>query len=261
MRVLSHVAILATFAAGTAFADDWSKTFSIAGQPELHVETDDGSVTVRPWDERKISARVITLGWKIGAGDVEIRESQAGDRVDLVVKVPRNRHFGFNFGNRWIKVELQVPRQLRSDVRTGDGSITIQGVEGETRLHTGDGRIEASSLGGSLKAESGDGHIRVRGRLDSLTLHTGDGSVEADVLPGSKMTAGWRVETGDGSVTIRLPRDFAADLDAHTGDGHISYELPGVSGRHDKDLRARVGGGGAAFSVRTGDGSIHIGLL
>src|SRR5439155_10706906 len=146
----------------------------------------------------------------------------------------------------------------------GDGGIDIQGIEGETRLRTGDGRIEAASLGGSLNAESGDGHMRVRGRLDLLTLRTGDGGIEADLLPGSKMSAAWRVETGDGSVTIRLPRDFAANLDLHTGDGHISMDLPassGVSGQHDMDVRARVNGGGAPFSIRTGDGSIHIGLL
>jgi hypothetical protein len=260
MRVISQLAFVALLAAVTALADDWSKTYTIAGRPELRVETDDGSVTIRPGADRKIVARVSTFGWKLAPGEVQIRESQEGDRVDLAVRIP-HRPFSFNSNNRSIHVDLQVPRQIRSDVHTGDGNIDIQGIAGETRLRTGDGRIEALSLDGSLHAESGDGHVRVRGRLDMLTLHTGDGSIEADVLPGSKMSAGWRVETGDGGVTLRLPPAFGAELELHTGDGGISMDLPAVtsvSRSGDKDLRGRLNGGGAVLSVRTGDGSIHI---
>lgn len=263
MRVLSQLVLVSTLAAGTAAADDWSKTYAIAGRPDLRVETDDGSVTIRSGEDRKIVARVTTFGWKIAPGEVQIRESQAGDHVDLSVRIP-HRPFTYTSRGRSIHVDLQVPRQLQSDVRTGDGNIDIQGIIGETRLRTGDGRIEAGSLDGSLHAESGDGHVRVRGRLDLLTLHTGDGSIDADILPGSKMSSGWRVETGDGSVTLRLPPNFGADLELHTGDGGISMDLPaltGISGRHDKDMTARLNGGGASLSVRTGDGSIHIGPL
>jgi len=260
MRVLSKVVLVSALVAGTAVADEWAKTYAVVGRPELRGETDDGSVTIRPSDERRIVARVTTFGWKIVPGEVQIRESQAGDRVDLSVRIP-HRPFTYTSRGRSIHVDLQVPRQIQSDVRTGDGNIDIQGIAGETRLRTGDGHIEALSLDGSLHAESGDGHVRVRGRLDMLTLHTGDGSIDADVLPGSKMSAGWRVETGDGSVTLRLPSNFGADLELHTGDGSISMDLPaltGVNSRHDKDITARLNGGGASLSVRSGDGSIHI---
>jgi DUF4097 and DUF4098 domain-containing protein YvlB len=264
MRVLSQLILTALVVGGSAIADDWSKTYTIAGHPELRVETDDSSVTVRPGADKRIVARVTTKGWKIASGEVEVHESQTGDRVELVVRVPKRSVFGFSFNNRSIHVEVEVPRQIRSDVHTGDGNIDIQGVTGETRLRTGDGHIEAVAVDGSLSAESGDGHVRVRGRLDALTLHTGDGGIEADVLPGSKMSSGWRVDTGDGSVTLRLPPNFGADLELHTGDGGISMDLPaatGVSGKHDKDMHARLNGGGAVFSVRTGDGSIRVSSL
>jgi DUF4097 and DUF4098 domain-containing protein YvlB len=260
MRVIPQVVLVAVLAGGTAVADQWSKNYAIAGRPELRVETDDGSVTIRPGDARRIVARVTTNGWKIVPGEVEVHESQTGDRVELIVK-KAHRPFGFNFNNRSIHVDLEVPRQIQSDVRTGDGNIDIQGITGETRVRTGDGNIEAIQLDGSLRAESGDGHVRVRARLDLLTVHTGDGSIEADVLPGSKMSSSWHVETGDGSVTLRLPSSFGADLELHTGDGGISMDLPsltGVNGRHDKDMTARLNGGGPSLSVRTGDGSIHI---
>ena len=262
VRLLAQAALVAAISAASSYADEWDKTFTVSGKPELRVETDDASVTVRTWDQKSIAARVTTTRWKIGQGEVEVFERQAGDRVEITVRCP-HRNFAFSLGNRSIHVEIQVPRHIQVDIHTGDGGIHVSGLEGETRLRTGDGGIDADSLDGSLDAESGDGHLRVRGRLDVLKLHTGDGSIEADVLPGSKMASGWRAESGDGSVTIRLPADFSAELDAHTGDGNIQVDFPITlpGGRRDHDLRATLNGGGAPFAIRTGDGSIHVGRL
>ena len=39
------------------------------------------------------------------------------------------------------------------------------------------------------------------------------------------MTEPWEITTGDGSVSLYLPPDFSAELDAHTGDGSIRNDL------------------------------------
>ena len=263
MRLPVQVAIVAAFAAGSAFADDWNHTFVVSGQPELRIETDDGNVTVRTWDENRIAVRVTTAGWRIGPGEVEVGQSQAGNRVEITVRTSRRRFPFFSIGMHSIEVDIEAPRQIESNIRTGDGNIDVTGLQGDARLRTGDGHIEADSLGGSLDATTGDGHMRVRGRLDSLNLRTGDGGIDADVLPGSKIASSWRVESGDGGVTIRLPRDFSADLDLHTGDGGISVDFPltTTGGRSEHDLRARLNAGGATLRIRTGDGSIRLGRL
>ena len=282
MRLPVQVALVAVFAAGSALADDWNKTFVVTGQPQLRIETDDASVIVRTWDQPKIAVRVTTAGWKIGPGEVEVGQSQAGNRVEITVRTARRSFPFMSVGRHSIEVDIEAPRQMESDIRTGDGNIEATGLQGETRLRTGDGNIEvtnsqgatrlrtgdgnivAESLGGSLEATTGDGNMRVRGRLDSLTLRSGDGGIDAEVLPGSKIASSWRVESGDGSVTIRLPRDFAADLDVHTGDGNITVDFPLTTvagGRSEHDLRARLNGGGSTFFIRTGDGSIRLARL
>jgi DUF4097 and DUF4098 domain-containing protein YvlB len=244
---------------GAALADDWSKTFQISGRPELRVNVNDGSVTIRTWDRKEIEARVTTVRWKIPS-DVQVVEHQSGDRVELEVRMP-HRMFTLNFGQRMsIQVELRVPREIRTDIRTGDGSITAENLRGETRLSTGDGRIEATSLDGTLDAQTGDGRIIIRGRFDMLNLHTGDGSIEAEVNNGSRITSEWSVRTGDGHVTLRLPATLSADLDVHTGDGHIQSDLPvTVSGsRNEHELRGKLNAGGPPLIVRTNDGSIRL---
>jgi hypothetical protein len=259
MSVL-RLAILASLTVALLYGDDWAKAFTVSGVPDLRIETDDGSVTVRTASDGKVSARLSTSGWKIGPGEVEVREFQSGGRVELIVRRP-HRHFEFGGHNRSIRLEVEVPHRTNADIRTGDGAIDIRGVAGELRLRTGDGRIDGDALDGSLKADTGDGHVHIRGRLDNLNIHTGDGGIEADILPGSKMAMTWHVGTGDGGVTVRLPRDFGAEIDAHTGDGHISVDFPVTASFHERrehEVRGRINGGGFTFSIRTNDGSIHV---
>jgi len=254
------ILLSAALCAAPALGDEWSKRFPISGRAELRVDANDGSVVIRTWDRKEIEARVTTTQWKIPT-DVQVADHQAGDFVELEVRMTRRHTFSINLGNRSIRVELHVPRELRSDIRTGDGSITAEALRGETHLSTGDGRIDATALDGSLEAKTGDGRIHVAGRFDVLNLHTGDGSIEADIASGSKMTSEWSVRTGDGHVTLRIPTGFSAYLDVHTGDGHIQSDLPvTVSGTrlNEHELRGNLNAGGPALIVHTNDGSIRL---
>ncbi len=149
----------------------------------------------------------------------------------------------------------------RLDLSTGDGSITADGLQGEIRLHTGDGSIRATGLAGRLQADTGDGHMNVRGRFDVLDLRTGDGGLEADVEPGSRVEAAWSLRSGDGGITLRLPEDLGAELDAHTGDGSIDTREAGDGHGGDQQFR-RAGKArrraGCRSAIETGDGSIRL---
>ena len=86
--------------------------------------------------------------------------------------------------------------------------------------------------------------------------------MQADIETGSHVSQGWKIHTGDGSVTVRLPGDLRASLDLHTGDGSVSVDGPisieNVSKDHNS-MRGKINGGGEAFRIESGDGSIHVG--
>ena len=275
-KALPAVLVSFLLSAMAAQGDDWARQYALKGRPELHVVTDDGSVKIETSDGNQIVARVTTQGWRIGPDEVTVTESQVGDRVSIEVRLPKGR---FNmFGHRTISVALGIPREADIDVRTGDGSVTVQpvsgrvsivtgdgsiaaeGLHGEIRLHTGDGSIRASGLDGGLEADTGDGHMDVRGRFERLELSTGDGGIAAEVDAGSKLSAAWSLRSGDGGITLRLPDGLDADLDAHTGDGNISLDFPvtvsGTVGR--STVRGKLGAGGPPLRLRTGDGSIRL---
>ncbi len=241
-------------------ADDWSKTYTITGKPDLSVETSDANIHVDTWDQKTIEARVTTNRYKIGDKGIEIIEHQSGDSVSLELRYPRHI-FSVQIGpSSRVDVNIHMPREGRLKVHTGDGSIELSHFKGDMDLDTGDGHQDISGVDGSLQARSGDGRIRAEGRFDVLRISTGDGRVEAQAQTGSTMASGWDLHTGDGGVTLQVPENFAADVDVHSNDGHVTVDIPvAVEGTlGEKNIHGKMNGGGNLLTVRTGDGSIRI---
>jgi len=99
-----------------AFADEWNKSFTVSGKADVRVEVTDGEVTVRAWDRNEINARVSTVGWTIGSSEVRVIEHQVGDRVEIDVRTPR---MNIGFGTHSVRVEVEVPRELRAEIPYG----------------------------------------------------------------------------------------------------------------------------------------------
>jgi hypothetical protein len=294
--VLASAALLAVAAiAPLARAEESTKSFTISGRANVRVNTNDGSVRVSAGDSKQVEFRVEYTGYEVGK-NLRIDTHQDGDHVELTARI--TGHWGFSWGgnSRRLHIEVKMPKDADLHVETGDGaveawgingnvavhtgdgsvkantlngiidlhtndgSITVDTLKGDIKLRTGDGSIEARDLDGKCDADSGDGHIRLAGRFDSLNIKTGDGSVDTRVLPGSKMQSTWNIRTGDGSVDLVLPGDFQANIDASTGDGHISMGMPvTVEGTFsNSQIHGKMNGGGQPLFIHTGDGSIRL---
>jgi len=258
-RVALAVFALSLAAALPASADEWSKTFSLTGKPDLRVETSDANIHVSTSDQNTIEARVTTRKYKIGNGGIQIEEHQNGDTVELEVRYP---HHGITieWGQHRVDIDIHMPREGKVNLRTGDGKIELAGFKGEMDLHSGDGSEILDAVDGKLRASTSDGHIQASGRFDELDLKTGDGHVEVRAAAGSTLANGWRLETGDGNVILEVPGELAADVDLHTGDGHIDLDVPvTTSGQiRENEVRGKLNGGGSLLMIRTGDGSIRL---
>jgi DUF4097 and DUF4098 domain-containing protein YvlB len=243
-----------------ARADEWSKTYTLNGKPDLRIETSDANIRVTTWDQNTIEAKVITTRYKIGEGGIRVDERQTGNTVEIDVHYPHH-NFNFEFGSHRVDVIVQMPREGNVNLRTGDGRIELAGLKGEMGLHSGDGSEQINGVDGKLHATTGDGSIQADGRFDELELKTGDGHVDVRASQGSQLAAGWRLETGDGSVSLRVPSNLSADVDLHTSDGHIDLDMP-VSAEgsiRQNEIHGKLNGGGSLLTIRTGDGSIHLG--
>ena len=248
------------FLSAAASAEEWNKSFPISGVAELRVETSDAQIHVDTWDEKKIEAHITSTKWGFGQGGIEVKDHQSGDSVELEVRFPHGIHV-MSVGNRHTIIEIHMPREGKVRLHTGDGEIQLRDMKGQMDLESGDGRLEVEGVDGTLRAHSGDGHVRVRGRFDNLDISTSDGRIEAEALAGSSIGSGWNLSTGDGGVTVMVPENFAADISVHTGDGHITLDMPvTVSGKYESNnVHGKLNGGGSLLSIKTGDGSVRVG--
>src|SRR5580700_7415398 len=183
-----------------ALADDWSKTYTISGKPDLRVDTSDANIRVDTWDKNTIDVHITSNRYKFGDNGLRVIEHQNGDAVEIELRFPHHV-FTVQFGSYKVDIEIHMPHQGRVNLRTGDGSI------------------ELSNFKGDMDLESGDGHEQIEAVDGNLRARTGDGRIEARVLPGSTMASSWNIHTGDGSVTLQIPESFAADVDLRTNDG------------------------------------------
>jgi hypothetical protein len=276
-------------------AEDVTKSFTVNGRAIVRVDTNDGSVRVTSGDNKEVQFRVEYQGYELNR-NLRVDTRQDGDKVELVARV--SGHWGFSWGGhgRNLRIEVRMPKsgdlQVSTgdgaveaaslegninistgdgsvkandlsgiiDLHTGDGSISVDKLRGEIKMRTGDGSIEAHGLDGKVTADSGDGHIKLEGRFDGLNIKTGDGSVEARVDNGSRMNTAWNIHTGDGSVDMTLPGDLQANIDASTGDGHISLGMPvTVEGSFsNSQIHGKMNGGGQPLVIHTSDGSIRL---
>jgi DUF4097 and DUF4098 domain-containing protein YvlB len=311
------IAALAGGAVAQLAAAEWTKNFAVQGTPDLRVETNDARIAVTSWGRNEVAARVVTEGWEISSDQVRVTETQTGDRVSLEVKVPRFEWSWFQNHRRSVKIEISVPSKANLDVRTGDGAVSLESLEGTVHVNTGDGAIRAENLRGDIRLSSGDGRIEGRGlagavrlstgdgaidvrdvqgdvdlstgdgridalelqaalraktndgrvsvdgRFSRLDLRTGDGAVTAVVREGSRMEQNWNLSSNDGSITLRLPEVFPAELDASTGDGRVTLDFPvKISGSLSKSrIHGTIQEGGQRLELRTGDGAIRVSRL
>lgn len=260
MKNIGLIALVAWIGAVPASAAQWSKTYQISGQPDLHVDTSDANIRVDTADQKTIEVDVISPHYKIGPGGLQIEEHQTGDTVEVDVRFPHGLHI-MDFGNHRVDINIRMPQKGRVNLRTGDGSIELANFGGEMELSSGDGSETLHAVDGKLHATTGDGHITAEGRFDALDLKTGDGHLDIRAAAGSTIADEWTMRTGDGNVNLELPENLAADLYLHTGDGHIDVNVPMTTeGRiKQNEVRGKMNGGGKLMTIHTGDGSISIG--
>lgn len=232
--------------------------------------------------------------WDGGGRRTRIRTSGSGleAHADLRVEVPRGRRVEVHLAMGEASVE-NVDGDLRLDVHAasiraagtkgrlsldaGSGSVRVENGEGELDVDTGSGSTTVSGFTGrSIVVDAGSGNVDVRGATvervsvdvgsggvdiidvsaDALSVDTGSGSVELSL---TKMPRNVDVDTGSGSVRIALPSNASLDVDIDTGSGGISSDFAvSMNEVRRREMRGRIGDGGARLTVSTGSGGVRL---
>jgi DUF4097 and DUF4098 domain-containing protein YvlB len=250
----------------------------------VRLSTFDGSITVRGWDRNEVYVEIEKRGrGKEEVQAIEVLAEQNGRQISIEARQPGPRKYAFGVvttRTRDARIIASVPATSNVMLRTGEGALSIERIDGRLELrttegnvsgldlrgelfvHTEDGHIRMEGLDGRCDVASGDGSITVNGRLDALRARTGDGSVVAKLLPGSRVGADWSLSSGEGALVLYLPEDLGAALDAETSRGIVRID-PALSLSAAGDtprgiFKGTLAGGGHLLRLRTREGAINI---
>jgi Putative adhesin len=184
-----------------------------------------------------------------------------------------------NWNRRQVRVSfiVTIPAGVLVNAGTGNGDVTINGAGSEVVAATGNGRVLVSGTTGRVTASTGNGRVTVEGARGPVKASTGNGAVSVTTSDGPvtassgngdidvsmdriSRSAPMSFSTGSGRIVLSVPEDFGADMEASSGNGDVTTDLPiRLQGRIARSrLRGTLGGGGERLSLSTGNGDIEI---
>lgn len=268
---------LVLLAIGTASAAEKTldKTFTVSPGGSLMVDADSASVRVSAGDTDKVTVRMSAHGSDEDLAKMKFEAVQQADGVTVTMRRQETtRWFHWGSWNGESRIEITVPKQFQTSVRTGGGEVTLAGTTGSARLQTSGGDITAKNVTGNVEARTSGGGIvvdTIRGDVNADTsggdvrLLKIDGKIRGNTSGGSVRVSlvganrGISATTSGGDIELILPRATAGNVNATTSGGGITLDIP-VTTTDMKDSRVRgtINGGGQPIDAHTSGGSISL---
>jgi DUF4097 and DUF4098 domain-containing protein YvlB len=272
-----------------AAQQSFDKRFNARPGGHLTLDTDLGSVAIvgRDTDEVVIHADMSD------SHHLEITATQNSSGVTVTGRLTRRSWLDWlDFTATHVQFTIDVPRDYPVQVQTSGGSIDvrnltasaegrtsgggirIRNVVGSINVHTSGGSISAERLNGPTELQTSSGSIDIVDSTGDLDARTSGGSIDLKSIAGrvTAVTSGGSIDaevhtnrgvflkSSGGTITLLLPENVRASIDAQTSGGGAHSQLPLSSTElaERSHLRGAINGGGEPIFLRTAGGSIHV---
>jgi len=235
---------------GEEVREEFHQSYPLSPNGRVSLENINGGVRIAVWDQNEVKVDAIKKAYRRERLDeAKIQIDTTGDSVRIKTDYPeRNQNFYDEEGRRYnnpatVEYSLTIPRRARLDsIELINGSLDIDGAEGD---------VKASSINGYLKARALTGDVR---------LSTINGTLEATI---TRLTDAKPVNLSsvNGNITLIIPSDANAQVRAGTVHGGISndFGLPVVHGEYvGHELNGQIGNGGTRIKLGNVNGRITI---
>lgn len=199
-----------------------------------------GGITVKAWAKGEILLRAKVETWGETKPEAESRLKEVKITTGSKVSADGPRSTGRSHYS--VSYEVFVPSKIDLALHSTNGGISIAGVNGTIAANTTNGGLKLAGLAGKVSA------------------HTTNGGVNVELAGNTWKGEGFDVSTTNGGVSIRVPADYSARLEARTTNGGFRSDLPvKVEGNlTGKRVNATLGNGGPLVKVQTTNGGINV---
>ena len=224
-----------------------TKTFAVKQGLELVVENIKGNIKIMPWNQSHISLEAVKKANAQDINSINILSNSNDKILHIKTKYNTPKLQG------QVDYKLLVPKNTNLKlIKTKNGKIRIEDIDGNISVTTEDGAIELINTTQSVQAK-----IYKCGSIKSVVKNIKDGSIIAH-------------EVNDGSLQVTLPSETSAELSAAAPNGTITSELvvklhsykmllnPKTFSYLRKNIKGTLGDGKTKVILKTKNGSIKI---
>lgn len=260
--------------------DDIKRTFNVSDGGNLTLQTDLGNidihtsqtkvmdVVVRRSAQLKIDKSILEI-----LNDFEVGFDEQDENLHIEAKFKSSKSYWEKFAKRFdIHFDITVPQNYGINLKTGQGDISIQDVDGNTNANSLEGDLTFENITGTVIGHTSIGSIRLNSCKGDVYLRSSHGDIEVSDITGvvdlmnskgdlhcSGVTGNITSKTDNGNIvltdckggadlnsskTIELEND--GPITARTTEGEIIAKFTGQP-QHDSVLDATGGGITAEF--------------
>ena len=200
-----------------------------------------GGTTVKGWlrNDVLVRARVEASGENEAAAAMlasRVMIDGSGGQVRATGPEPMDK------SNWSVSYEIFVPQITDVTAKTHNGGINISDVRGELHFDAVNGGVHLTRVAGEVKGGT------VNGGID---LELAGVSLDARQM---------ELTTHNGGISVTMPAQYSAHIQAETGMGRIQsdFPLPPNGNGRDRKVDLSLGAGGPPIHLTTGNGSIRL---
>ena len=234
-------------------------TYPATGIHQLNAETQSGATSVTASADTVITVNVLKHAYGRDKADAEkaianvvYSGTVVGDEMKVKTEMPSGpRPYGASF-------TITVPESTSLSLSTTNGGITISNTVGDINAGTTNGSIELTGTEGTAHLSTTNGALEVNVHRGGIEGATTNGAVDCD-LAELGPTEAVTLETTNGAVTLLLPADVSATVDATNATvtvldfAAVVYEV-----QTEHHVRARIGSGSSSITITTTNASITV---
>lgn len=212
-----------------------------APTPRLQIDgRTNGGIQVKGWNRNEVLVRSRVEVWapteaeaRSLAGQVSV--TTAGGAIQASAP-----DFGRDRG--WsVTYEVFVPHRTDLTLKTHNGGLRVADVTGDIGFDAQNGGVSLARLAGTVKGQTTNGGLKIE--------------LAGTRWEGTELN----VTATNGGVSIEVPENYSARLEAGTVNGRISVDFPvTVQGNIRRQLSIELGGGGPLIRAYTTNGGVSV---
>jgi DUF4097 and DUF4098 domain-containing protein YvlB len=215
------------------------RTLTLPSGGTVRLKTFSGRVNITGTSGNQVVIKAVRRATRDRLDDIELEITQNGDVIDI----DANHRLRERRNDNVVETDfdIQVPSQVRLDLRTFSAPITVGNVGGDLVVEGFSSEIRLTDVTGPKRVKTFSGRVTVQAR---------------NWADGDDMN----INTFSGDVMLRLPDTARGDITFDSFSGAFNSDLPvTLSSSSRRNFRGALNGGGSSnFRLNTFSGSVRI---